>query len=312
MINVVLSLIRLFLFCSLLVSASLVYAINNGDILVIDDSAGTGGLGALYVVNPATGDRTILSDFGNAGQGPLGYQPFGIAVAESGNILVADWGGGSNGALFVVNPSTGARTILSDFGNAGQGPLGADPIGVAVNSSGTIYVIDYNAGTSNNGALFVVNPTTGNRTILSDFGNAGQGPLATQTYGVAVDGNGNILVVDLDYGTFANGGLFVVNPTTGNRTVLSDFGNAGQGSLGYQPFGVAVAASGNILVIDDTAGTGGLGALFVVNPATGDRTILSDFGNAGQGLTGRDPEGLKVDAAGNILVVDPQAGTRTP
>ncbi len=36
------------------------------------------------------------------------------------------------GALFRVDPSSGTRTLLSDFGNAGQGPTGIDPLGVAV------------------------------------------------------------------------------------------------------------------------------------------------------------------------------------
>jgi hypothetical protein len=31
-----------------------------------------------------------------------------------------------------VNPVTGVRTVVSDFGNSAQGPLGEDPIGLAV------------------------------------------------------------------------------------------------------------------------------------------------------------------------------------
>lgn len=36
---------------------------------------------------------------------------------------------------------------------------------------------------------------------------------------------------------------------------------------------------GNILVIDINAGAGGRGALFRVDPTTGARTVLSDFGS---------------------------------
>ena len=48
------------------------------------------------------------------------------AAVKAGNILVADQNGGtgSHGALFVVNPKTGQRTILSDLGNPMQGRLG--------------------------------------------------------------------------------------------------------------------------------------------------------------------------------------------
>jgi hypothetical protein len=70
-----------------------------GDILVIDQLAGTGGLGALFRVNPVTGVRTLLSDFGNAAQGPLGRLPFGVALEAAGTILVShqDAGSGSRG-----------------------------------------------------------------------------------------------------------------------------------------------------------------------------------------------------------------------
>jgi hypothetical protein len=54
---------------------------SSGGLLVIDALAGTGGLGALFRVNPSTGVRTLLSDFGNVAQGPTGYDPYGVAIA---------------------------------------------------------------------------------------------------------------------------------------------------------------------------------------------------------------------------------------
>ncbi len=84
---------------------------------------------------------------------------------------------------------------------------------------------------------------------------------------MAIDSSGSILVIDSDAGT--KGALFRVNPITGNRTLLSDFGNGAQGSSGVDPYGVAIDSSGNILVIDLIAGTGGRGALFRVNPFNG-------------------------------------------
>ena len=45
-----------------------------------------------------------------------------------------------------------------------------------------------------------------------------------------------------------------------------------------KPADASPASPGDLLVIDTEAGTGFHGALFTVNPATGNRTILSDFG----------------------------------
>src|SRR5215471_3892458 len=104
--------------------------------------------------------------------------PLAASPAHSGDLLVidADAGTGFDGALFTVNPTTGSRTILSDFGNAIQGTTGEDPAGVTVDASGTILVIDLSATAGTNGALFTVDPVTGSRTILSDFSNPIKGP----------------------------------------------------------------------------------------------------------------------------------------
>jgi hypothetical protein len=153
-----------------------------GDSLVVDFDGGTNGKGALFRVSPATGARTLLSDFGSgANQGLL---PAGVAVEAAGTILVADRGDGTNsqGALFRVDPSTGARTLLSDFGSGAN--QGGEPFGVAVEAAGTLLGIDRDAGTNFQGALFRVDPSTGVRTLLSNFGSgADQG---SDPFGVAV------------------------------------------------------------------------------------------------------------------------------
>lgn len=108
-----------------------------GTILVVDANGGTGFLGALFTVNPSTGARTIVSDFGNAAQGPLGTAPRGLTVDSGGTILVIDSGNNSVGTkLFAVNRNTGSRTIISDFQDPIKGPLGVIPTGVVTFNPG--------------------------------------------------------------------------------------------------------------------------------------------------------------------------------
>ena len=45
-------------------------------------------------MDPVTGARTLLHDFG-VGANP-GFQPFGVAVESSGQILAVDFGAGTN------------------------------------------------------------------------------------------------------------------------------------------------------------------------------------------------------------------------
>lgn len=222
------------------------------------DAGGTVFRDALLRVNPVTGQRTLLSDFGNPAQGPLGGQcSFGIAIELSDTILVTDCnnlGGSSGGLLFRIDPVTGQRTVLSDFGNPAQGGLARFPSGMAVEASGTILVVAPFSGSTPTGAmspggvLFRVDPGSGQRTLLSDFGNGTQGTTGTLLRTAAVEATGAVLVVDQDVDDFGPGlgMLFRVDSLTGQRTVLSDFGDPALGS-GQAPWGVGVirAASEN-------------------------------------------------------------------
>ena len=276
---------------------------------VVDRTAGTGANGALFRVDAASGVRTLVSDFGNAAQGPLGSNPQDVTLEASGTVLAIDFGAGTgdSGALFRVNPTNGNRTLVSDFGNAAQGPLGEDPFALVVETSGAVLVIDLD-GVAPNNALFRVNPTNGNRTLLSDFGNAAQGPTGDSGRGIAVEVSGTVLVTDTSAGTGDNGALFRIDPANGNRTLLSDFGNAAQGPLGSTPLGIGVETSGAVLVVDQDVGTGPNGVLFRVNPTNGNRTLLSDFGSTAQGSLGFLPQSLAVETSGAVLVIDEEAG----
>jgi cysteine-rich repeat protein len=232
-----------------------------------------------------------------------------------GDVLIADQQFGNattgfRGGLFVVKP-TGARSLLSDFNSAAQGPLGGGGVvgvsGVVVESAGTILVTDRNAGTGSRGLVFRV-AANGTRTVLTDFGNAAQGPVAAQPTGLGLEANGNVVVTTRQISGALLGVLFRVDPATGARTILSDFNVMAQGPPVATPSGVAVEATGGILIIDATAGTSGRGALFRVDPATGNRTRVSNFGNMTQGPLGTDPTGVAVDSAGTILVIDQRGG----
>ena len=203
-------------------------------------------VGSIVEINPSNGNRTLLSDFNNAAQGPTAVQITDVFVKSDGTILVPDTNagsaGGNGGQLFMVDPVTGNRTVVSDFANAGQGPLGTGPNGVGARPDGTILVLD--AANISFDMLFLVDMATGNRTLLSDASNAGQGPIFTQATRLVAGPNGTTLVIDPTGGTGNNGALYVVD-SAGNRTTLSDFGDASQGPLGVAPWDLAALPSDN-------------------------------------------------------------------
>jgi hypothetical protein len=177
----------------------------------------------------------------------LGRDPFGVGVdGTDGTILVTDTEAGTDchagstgtdgcGALFLVDPNNGTRTMVSDFGNPSQGPLGDDPVAVVRDTDSSYLVLDSVAGQCSGGcgALFSVD-RAGNRRVLTDFGNASQGPGGGQPFGLAL-ADGAILTTGCQGSTPGVTGICRVDRVTGVRTLISDFGNPAQGPVGSGP-----------------------------------------------------------------------------
>jgi hypothetical protein len=258
-----------------------------GDIVVIGEPQKEFGLAALLIkVDPSTGLQTILSDFGDPAQGPIGGilgdspRP-ALVIEDATDIFVwhpytgTEVNGIPRGALMRVDPTTGVRTIISDLGDPSQGPVAGGPnsSGVAIEASGDFLIVSPPG-------LVRVNRLTGMRTIVSVFSDFTQGFQPNPTYGaIAIEKSGRIVVEDA---AEANSpyGLVRVEPSTGARTLFSNFANTSQG-----PGGVVTALtidhSGNILVGVSGLICGGClppyRGILRVDPVTGMRTPLSEF-----------------------------------
>ena len=333
------------LLTGLLLAANPVQAeVKAGDILVTDYASGTDGRGALVAVDPATGQRRILSDFGNAVQGSLGSSPLSVAVfrckleerTESANSKAEnrnphDCSNGETVQIFVsdstvllkVDPNNGYRTFVSDFG---QGDLneGVFNYGLAVNAKGKVIASQYKQALPNleiHQVLVRIDPETDTRTLVSDLFNPDQGAIDSGTFitDLVIEHSGKILIGTANENDYASGAIFRVNPSTGKRKLLSDFTNAAQGPVASLFFstGLATETSKKIVAI-------GGNFLLRIDPETGQRTVLSEFDNPVQGITGFAPRGAVVEKSGKIVVsavvtefssslfrIDPKTGQRT-
>lgn len=207
-----------------------------------------------------------------------------------------------DGALFSVDKSNGSRTVVSDFSDASQGPIGGDLTGMTMLNESTMLVLD-NIGSPSGPALTSVDLKTGNRNVVSEFGNWGsQGVSAFYvTGGIVVNNLGQVLVTTPFAGTDFKGSLLNVDLATGYRTEITDFGNPDQGPVGLYPLSVLETSNGDTLVLTTSLGAGG-GGLYSVDLITGQRTLLSDFGNADQGVTGVNPVDMAELPSGDIVV----------
>lgn len=219
--------------------------------------------------------------------------------------------------------------VAGDFDYRGDGGLATLAslgyvISIATDAAGNIYFVD---GSAN--VVRKINRSTGNvEKIAGTFlgfnvtdptPHAGDGGQATEAHlnvplGVAVDLSGNVYIADA-----ANHIIRKISGTTGIITTLAGqpgvYGYSGDegpatGAKLYTPYDVAVDPSGNVFIVDSQNHT-----IRKVEAATGIITTFAGMaaipsgGYTGDGgpatsATFNSPQGIAVDAAGNVFVVD--------
>jgi sugar lactone lactonase YvrE len=203
-----------------------------------------------------TGTEGYSGDGGAATKATL-MAPLGVAVDASGNLYIADY----YGWIREVNGSTGVISTLAGNGTNGYSGDGGsassaqfyNPIGVAVDSAGNVYVAD-----SGNGAVrMIVNgiiTTIAGTGVLSYTGDGGPAAVAqfSAISSIAVDPQGNIYVADTSNDAirlFPLGGNVSTIAGNGTQGYTGDGGAATVAELN-NPRALAVTPSGNVYVAD--------------------------------------------------------------
>jgi len=260
------------------------------------------------------GNPGFAGDGGAATSAQLN-QPAGLAVDAAGNLYIAD---SNNSVVRKVTPSGTISTVAGTggkFGFSGDGGAATSakmmaPFGVALDSSGNLYIADYF------GWIRKVTASTGNISTIAGNGNigyAGDGGAATSAtfynpIGVAVDASGNIYIADSNNGAVREISGGKINTIAGSTGTLGYSGDGGPALLAQfsQLSGIAVDAQGNLYVADT-----GNNAIRLF-PAGGNVSTIA--GNGTQGYTGdtsfatfaelNGPQAVTVTAAGNVYFAD--------
>jgi DNA-binding beta-propeller fold protein YncE len=174
--------------------------------------------------------------------------------------------------------------LLLTCGSEGSGNGQFDrPFGVAVDSSGNVYVVDL----GNNR----IQKFDSNGTYLAQWGLLPPSfQWAPGGHGVAVDSSGNVYVVDSNENR--------IEKFSSNGTLLTQWGSAGNGDGQFwEPIGVAVDSSGNVYIAD-------MGN-YRIQKFNSSGNYLSQWGSHGSG-DGQfsNPYAVAVDSAGNVYVSD--------
>ena len=259
---------------------------------VLTIAAGNGTVGSAGDTSPATSAQLSM--------------PSGIAVDSAGNLYIADSGHYrirkvSNGVITTVAGNGMTDGFSGDGGPATSAPL-FDAFGVAVDSAGNLYIADsghYRIRKVSNGVITTV---AGNGTD----GFSGDGGPATSAQlshpgGVAVDSAGNLYIADTVNNRVRKVSNGVITTLAGGGTNPGD-GPAASAFLA-NPGAVTVDSSGNLYIADGRSRIREVSNGMIITVAGNGRNGFSgDNGPA----TGAEfiPEGVAVDAAGNLYIAD--------
>jgi YD repeat-containing protein len=272
-----------------------VAATPNGDVLVTD--AGNNRVEVLSRAGQFVTSYGTAGSGGTAGSAPQLEDPAGVAVNQStGNIYVADSGNdrvqelSSEGKLvamfgFGVADSKPQFEKCASGCHSGLAANGAggfnDPVGVAVDPSGAIWVVDR----SNNR----VEKFSTENNYIAEYGGAQGIKLAEPTYIAVSDGNLYI----------ADSGEHRIEEMTQAGAYVGQFGESGTGNGQFaNPDGIAANPNTGTLFVGDPGNSR-------VEEFSRTGTYISQFGTAGSGAGQvKEPVGVTVDALGQIFVVD--------
>jgi hypothetical protein len=288
------------------------------------------GNSTIRKIIPLSGKWVVTTIAGTAGTtgsvdgiGALFNYPTGIAISDSGTLYVADYG---NSTIRAIVPQAGSWVVTTVAGTAGTTGSGdglgstalfSNPVSVAVDSAGNVYVADYGNNTIRQittvGENWYVSTIAGCAVCAQGSADGTNSSARFKNpVSVAVDSAGNVYVADNGNNTIRK-----ITPSGTNWVVSTIAGQAGKpGSADgtnsnarfYQPTGLAVDASNNLYVSD----TGNdvirkitpVGMNWVVTTIAGTARKSGSANGTGSSARFNMPEGVTTDSSGNLYVAD--------
>lgn len=247
------------------------------------------------------GDATAEGTIDATGSAARFKSPRGLAIDASGNLYVADSG---NFTIRKITPEGVVTTVAGAAGTSGisEGNAGnarfENPVAVAINGSGTLYVADnlrIRTITSTGQVSTWATIPTGSGVFNGSLPSVRPGA-------IALDGNGNLFVSNA-YGTrrIAAGETTMLE----GQSVVNDL----VGTRSFEPRGLATDSSNNVYVFDlereisrwNPNGAFGMASMVAL---AGAQNVRGAVNGAGSEARFEQVVGLTVDPQGNLYAAD--------
>jgi len=245
--------------------------------------------------------------------------PYGVAVDSASNVYVAD---SINNRIRIISPAGIINTFAGNGqigfpGSFGDGGAAANanlqlPLGVAVDSKGSVYIADTGNNTIRKVSNGIISTIAGDG-YASYLGDTQLAIAAEFNHpaDVAVDSSGNVYIADTSNAlvrmiTVSTG---IVTTYAGSSTSIGYAGDDGAATSAglIEPYALAIDSSTNVYVAERQDGR-----IRVVAKSTGN--IYTAAGNGTLGFSGDGsaarsaelnvPTGVAVDSSGEILIAD--------
>jgi uncharacterized repeat protein (TIGR03803 family) len=290
---------------------------SDGNFYGTTDDGGTGSNaqdneGTIFRITPA-GVFTTVYRFCNLSGCADGEIPIpGLIEAADGNLYGTTFDGGAHqdGAVFKINPATGAFSVVYSFCSKTSCADGQNPeAGLVQGSDGNFYGTTVIGGTNNLGTVFKLTPA-GTLTTLYNFcslANCSDGDYPVS--GLVQASDGNFYGATGLYSSQGNGTVYKIT-SSGSLTTLHNFcATSGCSDGQFSSSTLIQAGDGNLYGTTQDGGTNGSGTAFQIT-TSGTLTSLYSFCSTSGCPDGRAPQsGLLQATDGNLYGTTARGGT---